>query len=741
MTSNPWDATQHHAGKHTGSNTFGSNQTENEPATTPVPILEITITLGPDDPAIVPLTHKLHGTDHAEGLPTAEILFDFDAPTTPRAFAVLRDIQFDHLLVQAQADRIKNLKILADGAEVDSAKPFEPFGTRPRIGTPFHIGSSEIFSKSIKTWKLHLEWENPYYTSGYFYSHSASIYNPTEWVLTGGKWELADPPKTVTTSEGYSYSTLAGEADLKINYSVVDVELASGELIDGQAEQFIENPGLDSKSRNGFLRMSLPADFGHNLFSDHKAMALVAKAGGDAYAKPSWVNVSSTSTLPNEPFVPVLSAISASYVTNLETAQSHSLLYPFGQTSGTSDRRLFPEFPYESALCIGIDAFNAPARLNLLVQVLDGSGDPLIPSPPLGFEYLSDTGWQKLLPQDVDDKTANFTTSAVLGLNLPEVLNRSYPEMPTDLYWVRISSQENSAAMNQLLQITAQAAVVSFRDTGNDPMFLATPLPAGTIAKPKIPDPLVKKITQPFSSFGGRPAEPDATFYTRVSERLRHKDRAITIWDYEALVLQQFPKLFRAKCLPTTALKRDAQSRIIADNENMPGAVTLVTVPWTHDQNSRDPLRPYTDQATLHAVDTFLRQRISPFVRLEVQNPKFEEIQLQFNVRFRPEIGDIAFYTEELNKALVAYLSPWSQPEGGEITFGGNLWKSSVIDFVDEWPHVDFVTDFQMFHKVDVAAPDGSWTPIDSEVIEATTARSILVSAASHKINEVPGNG
>ncbi|MCY1449461.1 hypothetical protein D9M71_661990 [compost metagenome] len=54
---------------------------------------------------------------------------------------------------------------------------------------------------------------------------------------------------------------------------------------------------------------------------------------------------------------------------------------------------------------------------------------------------------------------------------------------------------------------------------------------------------------------------------------------------------------------------------------------------------------------------------------------------------------------------------------------------------------MDYVTDFRLYHKVDIAAPAGGWTPVDVELIEASTARSILVSAARHSISEVPGNG
>ena len=81
---------------------------------------------------------------------------------------------------------------------------------------------------------------------------------------------------------------------------------------------------------------------------------------------------------------------------------------------------------------------------------------------------------------------------------------------------------------------------------------------------------------------------------------------------------------------------RSRRTTIIADNELKPGHVPVVTVPYVGADSATDPLRPYTDKQTLVAIDTFLRQRLSPFVRLEVQNPKIEDIQVRFRVAFRP---------------------------------------------------------------------------------------------------------
>ncbi|MFC5696175.1 hypothetical protein ACFPU0_11475 [Pseudomonas sp. GCM10022186] len=702
-------------------------------------ILEITLTLDPEDPPIIPLDAKLHGSDYPPGVPLAEILFDFDAPGSARAFAVLRDIRASRLTLGAEAGGLKNLMVIAGGGVVDVAKPFAPFGAQPATGAQWIIGSAEIFSKPIDEWALRLDWASSYSSTGYFRSYSADSFNPTEAVLSEGRWNL------VSTSSGRAARHFArkrkatSHTDIGLGESDVEVAMKGADEIDGLTPQTLENPPLGATSLNGFVRLTLPRDFGHAAFVRENTLALIGLSGGTPYTKGTGVNVTSQN-LPREPYNPMVTRLEAAYITTRDPVEDFTLLHPFGLSDGTTDGRLFPALPFEGALLIGVKDFVTPARLSLLVQVADGSGDPLKQAPPLQFHYLAGDDWQALDEQDIDDKTGNFSSSAVLGLNLPEAADTTHRVLPSGLHWIRIAVTRDAAALNRLLSVDAQAARASFVDAGNDPAFLATPLPAGTIAKLATPELAIKKISQPYSSFDGRPAEGARAFATRVSERLRHKDRAVTLWDYEALVLEAFPRLYRVKCLGTTELQRNAQNAIIADNEAMPGAVTVVTVPWTHGQNARDPLRPYTDQATLAAVDAFLRKRISPFVRLEVQNPKFEEVQVEFKVKFLPGIGDIAFYIDELNKALVGFLTPWSRPGGGEITFGGRLWKSTIIDFVEELPQVDYVTDFRLYHKVDITAPTGAWSPVDVELIAASTARSILVSAARHSISEVPGH-
>ncbi|MCA8884511.1 MAG: hypothetical protein KDA50_12315, partial [Rhodobacteraceae bacterium] len=83
--------------------------------------------------------------------------------------------------------------------------------------------------------------------------------------------------------------------------------------------------------------------------------------------------------------------------------------------------------------------------------------------------------------------------------------------------------------------------------------------------------------------------------------------------------------------------------------------------------------------------------------------------------------------------ALVAHLTPWAANGDAALNFGGQLWKSSIVDFLDAQAEVDFVTDVKLFHQPDITL--GTRGTKDQDVITARTARSVLVSAPRHVIH------
>lgn len=141
-------------------------------------------------------------------------------------------------------------------------------------------------------------------------------------------------------------------------------------------------------------------------------------------------------------------------------------------------------------------------------------------------------------------------------------------------------------------------------------------------------------------------------------------------------------------------------------------------------------MQPKVSGALRAAILNFVQARISFFTTLHVVNPDYETVLLDFKVRFNRS-GDFGLYANNLNQALVAFLTPWAFEAETEIHFGGNIKKSTLLNFLEELPYVDFVTNLQLFH-VDERGHQSS----DLNEIILTNPKAILISHARHQIRE-----
>jgi len=288
-------------------------------------------------------------------------------------------------------------------------------------------------------------------------------------------------------------------------------------------------------------------------------------------------------------------------------------------------------------------------------------------------------------------------------------------------------------AVCTLQAVMTQALQATFVDKGNDPGFLAAPLAAGTIAKLSAPVAQVKSVAQPFPSFGGEVAETPGAYYTRVSERLRHKDRSLALWDFERIVLEHFPSIHRVKCLNHTRYEAGAEASV-SYHELAAGHVTLIPIPQVASGSAPDPLKPYTSLSTLEAIRRLLEPRCSPFATLHVCNPIYEEIRVVCRVKYRRGCDESQSKAKLLG-AITQFLAPWAYRFDRHPTFGGKVYASALIDFMEEQPDVDYVTDFQLYHDVDGVAGLTSKT-----LVEGTRAASILAPApeTAHSLETIP---
>ena len=282
--------------------------------------------------------------------------------------------------------------------------------------------------------------------------------------------------------------------------------------------------------------------------------------------------------------------------------------------------------------------------------------------------------------------------------------------------------------MGDLVDVRAQAVSATFLDRGNAPDHLDQPLPRVTIKDLAEPVPEVKAVHQPFTSFGGAPAEQDAQFYTRVSERLRHKNRALTCWDYERLILEAFPTIYKVKCLPVGSF----EDPVLADQ------IEIVVIPDIRGKLPFDPFEPKVAADTRLEIQQFLALHTPATASVVVRNPTYVYLMARFSVRLQAQdSGNPRYYLQRLNEEVQQYLSPWAYDQSAEIVLGGKICGNLIVNFVEQRLYVDYVAGLQLFTSPDGLPP---FTPVsltESEPEITAGPDTILVSVRNHQIDLV----
>jgi hypothetical protein len=681
------------------------------------------------DPPLTPYLPKTHGYSFDTELPV--LLVQLKQQATDRyLYPAFRDLVVNSITLHVFVYGLKTLAVSNDFGPVDTSKPFQPFGATPARNSALVIGSKELFQKKFSDATVQVQWQNPPAP------HKKTVTIETEY-LESGLWRQFK--EAAGTDIMQSSFALSGEPQASVKPPYLDIPDLS------------EPEYYTTSSRCGFVRLRTDSDFGWNeyqadllsyLRKDTDAEGHEMQHPGNPPLGPSMIGLaidySASQTI-------ALDAGSADGFAERRALFFH--LAPFGQAeqhprlASTGTVRLLPQFEFlrdnvkqesEAELYIGVTGLKPPQSLALLFQVADGTADPLAkkPDPHIHWSYLAGNGWFPFAANGVEDRTGGLLNSGIVTFAVPRDASDHNSLLPAGMHWIRAAVASESGAVCRLRMAAAQALEATFTDRGNDTAFPAKVLQPGTISKLDQPDAAVRKIIQPFPTFGGRGREDSADFHARVSERLRHKDRAIALWDLERLVLQAFPPIYQARCLNHTEYEPSGNIY----RELAPGHVTLVTIPNQRYHKLRDPLRPYTSLGLLEEIADFLERRISCFATLHVKNPQFEEVKVEFNVRLHDGL-DESVHVDRLQEAVTRFLSPWAFPGGGAPSFGGTIRKAVLINFVEELPYVDYVTDFKLLHLF--RDFDGTDTSVESDEATGSKAVSILVSARKHGITPI----
>ena len=707
--------------------------------------LKLEVSLTADQEPIGIYHTDLPGAALSTNLPVARLHLKDEARINNFSpYSYFRNLKLTKLTISTKEIEVRNLVLQNDLSTIDPTKPFQPFGAKPAVGSTFYVGSKEIFQKNLSLLKIKIAWQGlpanlVNYYRGYYVEGDQNPPNFNNFSA-----QVKRLTQHIWSSEGLpnEYNLFNPDSDRLIDRTPPQTPLP-GEKIDNLSS-------FNVQTHSGFLQFVLNQDFLHNEFPSKFALQTLASAknfaareyvNGAVYEVVTSDGANKTRILKrwqtgdddlsdnlknvapitiNEPYTPGIQSLSLSY-TAVADQKDYTLfhLHPFDGFFELQEELPYflPQFSNEGELLIGLQNLDPPTALPLLFQVAEESADTDLAKAEVYWHYLKDNTWESLSDRIVSDSTNGLITSGIVNLGIPEDISKDKTTiLDASLYWLKASVKARSGAICQIIGVHTQAARVSFTDVGNDPNHLAVALAPGTIAKLAIPTPSVKKVEQLYNTFGGKVKEQPDHFYTRISEHLRHKGRAVTIFDYERLVLEKFPEIYKVRCINHGQLDQDKQFQ-----ELVPGAVTLVVIPDLSQRSTTNDLEPKVNINLLEKIEKYLVSVSSPWADIKVVNPAYEHIQVECEVQFKsPYNGNFGYYRRDLEQAIANFLTPWTVDKGTDINFGGTIYRSSILNFIEQQYYVDYVVNFQMHHD----------NQRDVREAIASTARSVLTSVS-----------
>lgn len=732
--------------------------------------LKFSFTIPESEKAIIDYDATIHGYYYTAQAPIIQVLLktgNFNI-----GYNDFRNVTVQKAVITLDVLNITSLNLENDDGVLNPKKAFMPFGSQPTKDSQFMIGCAEALSKKLSEVKIKVKWKSapPDFSthySGYGVAVNNNYFTANVSFKDSGGWEKNSSEKLFEPRNELSEHTFTFSKDSPSSTSssitegmrVSALNTAGSYWATQAASKYVrakpilipflvltsEGLGFSQVSeleiRKGFITFSLEQDFSHSTYQQ-KYVENVMKYSKEGSGEP---------VILKEPYTPTIQSISLSYKAhsdevNIEYIESTALddfanpdiqffhITYFGQMREHGYQRqqfsfltnknvaLLPEYNNIGELLIGFSNLNPGASVSLLFQVAEGSANPDLDQQDISWFVLCDNYWKQLNRSEVVlDTTNQLLTSGIIKFVIPVEATTSNSILPSDCVWLKAALAKDVTSVCQLIEVAANAVEVQFKDNGNDSNHLLVALEKGKITKLKNGLSAIKSVKQPYASFGGRAVETDNNFYTRVSERLRHKNRCITAWDYERIVLEAFPKVHKVKCIPHAT-----ENSWLA-----PGNVLLVVIPDLKNRNAIDPLQPKVDADTISRITSYVQERNGMQVKATVKNPRYQKMQVDCNVRFYSNY-EFNYYSTVLKQELIWFLSPWAYEANRDIAFGGKVYKSVILDFVEDLNYVDYVTDFKMYSYIGETN-----NRIDINEVQPETPDTILVSDRTHIINPV----
>jgi hypothetical protein len=410
--------------------------------------------------------------------------------------------------------------------------------------------------------------------------------------------------------------------------------------------------------------------------------------------------------MPNPPWRPSLVGLTLDFDAHYETGGGraegalkllHCLPLDPPEPAAPAPVPLLAGLPEKAHVDLAVSGWREATPLSLLF-VLRSAGDEA--HGPVEWLIGGSGGWRGLAPAEVEDGTGGFCHAGIVTLHPGTGTLRRIADA-SGRALIRASIE---APLPRLRGLFADALCATRVIVGDETNLV--PVPAETIAT-LTGVAGVAGAEQPLASWGGMASEPAGTLAARAGERLRHKERPITAWDHERLLLDRFPELEAVRVLPARG----------PDGLPQPGALLAIVLPAAADPAERPRLRAAQREAMADA----LRAVSSPFAAISVVQADWVAVHVTADV-FLPKPRDV----DRLRQEVGRFLSP-AAAEGPGLPDGATEQDlgDAVLRFIRTRSYVAGVGDVTV-ELASQAEPRAWLVPVAGNIEIHTMARESL---------------
>lgn len=631
--------------------------------------------------------------------PAIRFILNEGAPEYPYDF--LNKIDPHHIICEVEVRELKNLTLYNQIGQINPDGPFLPFGPTPNTYSYLLIGNKEVFRKKVESVEVNVNWMDlpairggfPYHYREYDEGYDNNAFKAEVSMLSGGTWT---PEKL--SREQFELFECKEFLEDSMTYKLNVGKLNLGADFTWNPEELV----FDKKTNRGFIRFQLAhpqQSFGHEEYPGLLSKSVIEGTKKVNGLVSKLINKHIQIDLPNSPYTPKIGRISLNYRqkfhikfqdTVKHRQEDHDEFYhlhPFGGKKRIiGDGKwinLLPDFADEGTLLIGFDKVETPFTVSMLFNLVEQQVDEdENQDQRVIWSVLINNTWRRLENHEIPkDTTSGLIHSGIVKLLIPRIRETSNSILPDDLIWVKAACKSDVDILAKFFSIQNHAVEMKYQ-TPSGELFGNHRIKADSITEPEKDIPELSEISQPLPSFGGLEPESDKRFNIRISERLRHRGRAVNMYDYERIILEEFPSINKVLCISSFNWEKN---RVEA------GTVLLVLVPRLTNSYF-DLTTPSNSVHTLRGVKNFISSKSSPFARFNVVNPTYEKVRVFASVAIDGEYS-VGECLQNLNRKLREFIAPWLADPSAEPMFQRTIAVEEVESLIQSQPYVQLVGD------------------------------------------------